>query len=184
MLQSFLSCLGIQHVRQSQLQISPPPSPAWLTKRNLHEDSQSPAPDEVEVRCTNEKSSCIDTPTTTISTTTTEQQATTFLETLLHAETPSQIQFVLEFNGVSTLSLKEYFAKLVLSGLETTIRNGVVVGKAMADALERAVAAAVGFVKEHPVYCTLIALGVLVVLAPWVLELLGFAELGPIEGKS
>jgi len=31
---------------------------------------------------------------------------------------------------------------------------------------------------------TVVALGVLVVLAPYVLEILGFAELGPVEGKE
>lgn len=60
-----------------------------------------------------------------------------------------------------------------------------------------------GFVVEHPVFCTVIALGVLVcfeglsyttsvdltfqyqmIIAPWVLEALGFAELGPVEGIS
>ncbi|KAI4679255.1 hypothetical protein J4E81_010508 [Alternaria sp. BMP 2799] len=39
-----------------------------------------------------------------------------------------------------------------------------------------------GFVIEHPVMCTVIALGVLAIVAPWVLEALGFAELGPVEG--
>ncbi|OAK98495.1 hypothetical protein IQ06DRAFT_295805 [Phaeosphaeriaceae sp. SRC1lsM3a] len=39
-----------------------------------------------------------------------------------------------------------------------------------------------GFVVEHPVFCTVIALGVLMIIAPWVLEALGFAELGPVEG--
>ncbi|KAI4637113.1 hypothetical protein J4E93_010629 [Alternaria ventricosa] len=39
-----------------------------------------------------------------------------------------------------------------------------------------------GFVIEHPVTCTVIALGVLAIVAPWVLEALGFAEMGPVEG--
>ncbi|KAH8624496.1 hypothetical protein IG631_21235 [Alternaria alternata] len=39
-----------------------------------------------------------------------------------------------------------------------------------------------GFVIEHPVMCTVIALGVLAVVAPWILEALGFAELGPVQG--
>ncbi|KAH7398867.1 hypothetical protein DE146DRAFT_510127 [Phaeosphaeria sp. MPI-PUGE-AT-0046c] len=39
-----------------------------------------------------------------------------------------------------------------------------------------------GFVVEHPMFCTIIALGVLVIIAPWVIEALGFAELGPVEG--
>lgn len=40
-----------------------------------------------------------------------------------------------------------------------------------------------GFVIEHPVMCTIIALGVLVIMAPWVLEALGFAATGPGEGR-
>ena len=44
-----------------------------------------------------------------------------------------------------------------------------------------------GFAADHPlataVFCTIIALGVLVVLTPFVLEALGFASLGPVEGK-
>jgi hypothetical protein len=39
-----------------------------------------------------------------------------------------------------------------------------------------------GFVIEHPVMCTVIAFGVLAVIAPWVLEALGFSALGPVEG--
>jgi hypothetical protein len=55
-----------------------------------------------------------------------------------------------------------------------------------------------GFVVEHPVFCTVVALGVLVsgcptllhmqltivkvIVSPWVIEALGFAELGPVEG--
>ncbi|CAN9204461.1 unnamed protein product [Alternaria alternata] len=41
-----------------------------------------------------------------------------------------------------------------------------------------------GFVIEHPVMCTVIALGVLAVVAPWVLEALGFTELGPVQASS
>ncbi|KAF2116501.1 hypothetical protein BDV96DRAFT_630885 [Lophiotrema nucula] len=40
-----------------------------------------------------------------------------------------------------------------------------------------------GFVQEHPVMCTVIALGVLVMVAPWAIEALGFGELGPVEGS-
>ncbi len=50
------------------------------------------------------------------------------------------------------------------------------------EAYDKAVAAAVGFARDHPVWTTLIAIGILVVLLPWVLEGLGFGELGPIEG--
>lgn len=44
-----------------------------------------------------------------------------------------------------------------------------------------------GFAAEHPVatavFCTVVALGVLVEVAPYVLGVLGFAELGPVEGE-
>ena len=44
-----------------------------------------------------------------------------------------------------------------------------------------------GFAAEHPlateVLITVIALGILVELAPYVLGWLGFAELGPVEGE-
>ncbi|KAK1716237.1 hypothetical protein BDP67DRAFT_611129 [Colletotrichum lupini] len=36
------------------------------------------------------------------------------------------------------------------------------------------------FAKEHPVFVTIIAIGVMVIVAPWVIEALGFGELGPI----
>ena len=38
------------------------------------------------------------------------------------------------------------------------------------------------FAKDHPVFVAVVALGILVVLAPWAIEVLGFGKLGPIEG--
>ena len=58
-------------------------------------------------------------------------------------------------------------------------------GAAVRDAYHKAWQTAneiAGFVIQHPVKCTVIALGVLVIIAPWVIEALGFAELGPVEG--
>ena len=62
---------------------------------------------------------------------------------------------------------------------------------AMQEAYDKACEAAKmieGYAADHPiataVFCTVIALGVLVLLAPYALEFLGFGELGPIEGKS
>lgn len=76
----------------------------------------------------------------------------------------------------------ENLAAAVLNGLETIVREGAPVAGAMTDAVGKATAAAIGFAKEHPVFCTIVALGVLVLLAPWAIEALGFGELGPIEG--
>lgn len=84
----------------------------------------------------------------------------------------------------------EYLANKVLTSLEAVLKAGKDMAPAMKEAYDKACEAAKkieGFAADHPVatavFCTVIALGVLVVLAPYVLELLGFAELGPVEGE-
>ena len=84
----------------------------------------------------------------------------------------------------------EYLAAKILSALETVLRAGEKLGPAMRAAYEQACEAAKaipGFAADHPlatgVFCTVVALGVLVVLAPYVLGILGFGELGPVEGE-
>ena len=89
----------------------------------------------------------------------------------------------------------EYLAKKILAGLEAVLKAAEPMNAAMQDAYDKAyeaLKATEGFAADHPeataIICTVIALGVLVVLAPYVLEWLGFwlgfGELGPIEGKS
>ncbi len=89
----------------------------------------------------------------------------------------------------------EYLAKKVLAGLEAVLKAAEPLNGAMQDAYDKAyeaLKATEGFAADHPeataIFCTVIALGVLVVLMPYVLEWLGFwigfGELGPIEGKS
>ncbi|TVY52331.1 hypothetical protein LCER1_G007903 [Lachnellula cervina] len=77
----------------------------------------------------------------------------------------------------------ENLAKAILGGIENALKQGAQMGKTMADASEKAIAEAVGFARDHPYFCALIAVGVLAILMPWVLEALGFAELGPVEGS-
>ena len=84
----------------------------------------------------------------------------------------------------------EYFATKILSTLEVALKAGSEMNAALKEAYNQACEAAKsieGFAEEHPVatavFCTVIALGVLVILAPYVLEALGFAELGPVEGR-
>ncbi|KAL3459185.1 hypothetical protein BJX64DRAFT_265201 [Aspergillus heterothallicus] len=84
---------------------------------------------------------------------------------------------------VSTSSWSEAIATALLHGLENAIKTGAQMAKAATEALTEAKNAAVGFAEEHPVYATLIALGILTILMPWALEILGFGELGPIEGS-
>ena len=85
----------------------------------------------------------------------------------------------------------EYLATKILTALEAVLKAGKQMNAAMQEAYDKACEAAKkieGFAADHPiataVFCTVIALGVLVVLAPYVVELLGFGEVGPIEGKS
>jgi hypothetical protein len=81
-------------------------------------------------------------------------------------------------------------AAAILAGLEKAIKLGEEMGPAMKAAYEKTVAA-VNKVKEwaeaHPemtaVIITLIALGVLALMIPWLMASLGFAEEGIIEGK-
>ena len=84
----------------------------------------------------------------------------------------------------------ESLARCVLSGLEAVLKAGEAVGAAMPAAYDKACEAAKvfeEFVAEHPLataaFCTVIALGILVFMAPWVLEALGFGAFGPVEGE-
>jgi hypothetical protein len=76
----------------------------------------------------------------------------------------------------------ENIATAILSSLEAALRNGMAMGQAMKEAVDKATKAAVEFASDHPIFCTIIALGILALLAPWAIEALGFGELGPIEG--
>jgi hypothetical protein len=82
------------------------------------------------------------------------------------------------------------FAAAVLATLESAIKLGLVMGPAMQSAYDRAVAgirAVDAWAGEHPdmaaVLVTLVALGVLAILMPWMLTWLGFAEEGVVEGE-
>ena len=82
----------------------------------------------------------------------------------------------------------EYLAKKILAALEIVLKAGQM-NAAMEEAYGKACEAAKvfeGFAADHPlaaVFCTIVAIGVLVVLAPYAVEMLGFGELGPIEGE-
>ena len=112
-----------------------------------------------------------------------DHQASSIIDTIFSAEKPGSSlkqsidDIITPYGGWS-----ERLACAVLDRLVQAIEAGKRYSTAMATALEKSGAAAMEFSKEHPVYTTVIALGVLIVLMPWVLELLGFGELGPIEG--
>ncbi|KIM35791.1 hypothetical protein M413DRAFT_79050 [Hebeloma cylindrosporum] len=86
---------------------------------------------------------------------------------------------------VSATGWYEGLAAAVLNGLETAIKAEAPMGQGMRDAYDKAaevIAQVFQFAKDHPVFVAFVALGILVILAPWAIEALGFGELGPIEG--
>ena len=87
---------------------------------------------------------------------------------------------------VGTCGWSENVAKWVLDKLSRALEaTHEKLGPTVRDAYRKAWEAAnstQGFVIEHPIMGTVIALGVLAVIAPWVLEALGFGELGPVAG--
>ncbi|KAH6618497.1 hypothetical protein C7974DRAFT_31206 [Boeremia exigua] len=74
-------------------------------------------------------------------------------------------------------------AKLLLEKLAPILHNVYEkAGPSFREAYEKALAAAEaieGFTSDHPVFCTIIALGVLYLLAPQLAHLLGFMLKGP-----
>jgi hypothetical protein len=89
--------------------------------------------------------------------------------------------------SIGTTNWTSTLAKYLLEKLTQVLRDGHEhFGPALRDAYERATRVALsveGFVVEHPVFCTVVALGVLAVMTPWVLGLLGFVEVGIVEGS-
>jgi hypothetical protein len=87
---------------------------------------------------------------------------------------------------IRTNSWRQNFAKAVFEATQHAIETARPMGDALREVYDK-VASVVysveGFVRDHPVVCALIALGILVLLAPWVIEALGFAEGGILEGK-
>jgi hypothetical protein len=88
---------------------------------------------------------------------------------------------------IKTNSWRQNFAKAVFERMQQAIETARPMGDALREMYEK-VACVVdgveGFVKDHPIVCALIALGILVLLAPWVVEALGFAEGGILEGEN
>ena len=111
------------------------------------------------------------------------QQSTDIIQVLLTAEKPGQ-GLVHDLNQiVHSTGWTERLTSAVLNRLVDAIKTGAKMATAMKDAMEKAIQAATDFAKEHPVFVTIIALGILVELTPWAIGALGFGELGPIEGK-
>jgi len=118
---------------------------------------------------------------------TTQSLAENVLSTLYAADINDEYLVQRLQDVVQETGWYENLATSVLNGLENALKAKAPMGQAMKDAYDKAaqvVGDIWGFVKEHPVFFSLVALGILVILAPWAIEALGFGELGPIEGMS
>ncbi|OKL57791.1 hypothetical protein UA08_07026 [Talaromyces atroroseus] len=84
----------------------------------------------------------------------------------------------------------EGIAKTILAKLQQVVEQGKEDwGPVMREAINTARKIVLDIFQlalDHPVaatiFCTLVALGILVLITPWVIEALGFGKLGPIEG--
>ncbi|KAL5319685.1 hypothetical protein ACEPPN_012741 [Leptodophora sp. 'Broadleaf-Isolate-01'] len=78
-------------------------------------------------------------------------------------------------------------AQHLLDGLIHALNTSAAMGSTMKEAFDRASGVAEEFAREHPVLVgvmvTLVALGILALVMPWVIEALGFGALGPVEGS-
>lgn len=119
--------------------------------------------------------------------------ASRIVSTILTASKPTpnpSLTASIESHVHSAGGWSSYLAQRILSALEIVLKSGKERNAALQDAYDKAVEAAnvfEGFVAEHPVvvgvFVTVVAVGVLVLLAPYAVEMLGFAEVGPVEGE-
>lgn len=116
-----------------------------------------------------------------------EYLASKIVESLYNSEKKGkQLKYMLR-NSVDESSWSESLAEAILNAMDACVREARAMSPAVKEAFDRATEAAINvgnFATDHPVFCTVIALGILVILMPWVIELLGFAAEGPIEGES
>lgn len=87
-------------------------------------------------------------------------------------------------NIVGVSGWKENLAVRLLRCIEVVILEAVPMGVAMKLAFDMSISAATKFSKQHPAWFMVIAIGIMAVMAPWLLKFLGFAELGIVESMQ
>jgi hypothetical protein len=115
-----------------------------------------------------------------------KQAAQSFVNTLFAAEKNGPELHQALNDIIQTASLKQYFARVVFETLQKAIETARPMGLALGETYKKVcheIDGIEGFVKDHPIMCAVIAIGILVVLAPWVIEALGFVEGGILEGE-
>jgi hypothetical protein len=116
---------------------------------------------------------------------TTEESANEFVNKLRLTEKHGnalkvELQGIIEANG-----WREYFQEVLMDTLEKAVHEGHHMGPVFEKALNEAwiqVKKIKEFADENPAVYYIVAIGVLAIMAPWLLEALGFAESGIFEG--
>lgn len=114
--------------------------------------------------------------------TTTDHAASNIITAILTSPTTIELHKAVN-EQVAITGWTDSLVEAILRGLTAAVEASAALARPAADALKKATDAAIDFKKEHPVYTTLIALGILFVLLPWVLEVLGFTETGVTLGS-
>ena len=114
--------------------------------------------------------------------TSSDNLASSIVTTILTSPTTAELHKSIN-EQVTANGWTDAFVQKILEGLTAAIKAEASVARPAADALGKATAAAAGFAKDHPAYTTLLAVGILLVLLPWVLDALGFGVGGVIEGS-
>ena len=115
----------------------------------------------------------------------TDAAAADFITTLYTADKDGDELRHSLHNIISANSWSSNFAQAVFTALQKALETAKPMNEGLKRVYDRVVLVVdgiEGFVKEHPILCAVIALGILVVVAPWVIEALGFVEGGILEG--
>lgn len=90
-------------------------------------------------------------------------------------------------NTINAQSWTETLASAILSALTKALEIGAPMGNAVKEAYDKANADVAKWATEHPklaaVLVVVIAIGILVVVMPWVIDALGFEAVGPRVGE-
>ena len=120
-----------------------------------------------------------------------EEAATSIVDAIFKADSDG-VSLIAYINDIAHQAggWSEWLADKIRKGMEAALMAGKEMSAVMAAAYAKAREAAKvfeHFVEDHPlataVFVTVLAIGVLAILSPYILEMLGFAELGPVEGE-
>lgn len=121
-----------------------------------------------------------------------EEASATILSILQNAEKAGKsLDIAVQDIATQAGGWRERLAIAVLTALLNALKGGTPFQEAMSGAYQKASDAAAGiadFAREHPLYaaavCAVVALGILMILAPYIIHALGFGVMGPVEGRN